>query len=210
MVGGGHGERDESLGPSRGPQGREDMKRHRIIAPTTVLPATLLALALMPVSAQAGSLLSGYGGPGAGNQAILGSTLLNGPRGGGGGSSAGGSNSKLSGLSSTGTIDTGARAGRSGGEEPVRPSAADRRPTRGGHGEQAKGGASRSAGGETPSRAFSAYPASERAETRATSSAALGLSGADLLYVLLAFGVLVLTGVLTRRLTRVTVAGTDS
>ena len=36
--------------------------------------------ALCPAAALAGSLLSGYGGPGQGNQAILGSALLGGPR----------------------------------------------------------------------------------------------------------------------------------
>jgi hypothetical protein len=48
-----------------------------------------------------------------------------------------------------------------------------------------------------------AYPASERSEAArlaSDDSETLGLSVQDLLYILLAFGVLVSTGVLTRRL----------
>ena len=52
------------------------MTSHR----TTLLKLVLLAIisAVMPSSASAASpLLGGYGGPGQGNQAILGSALLN-------------------------------------------------------------------------------------------------------------------------------------
>src|SRR5438876_10100556 len=53
------------------------------------LAAALALLALAPAAANAGPLLSGYGGPGQGNQAILGSTLLGGPGGGSSGAGAG-------------------------------------------------------------------------------------------------------------------------
>ena len=60
------------------------MRSRRMITPTIALVALSAA---MPVAASASSLLSGYGGPGQGNQAILGSALL------GGGSSGGSSGS---------------------------------------------------------------------------------------------------------------------
>src|ERR1019366_9479043 len=70
------------------PQQGRMMTRHRATTTATlVLALTLTA----PAVAGANSLLSGYGGPGEGNQAILGSALLGGPGSGGGGSSSGGS-----------------------------------------------------------------------------------------------------------------------
>ena len=54
----------------------------------TIVTAVLVsALAGSPGTALASSLLSGYGGPGEGSEAILGSTLVNGPPGGAGGGS---------------------------------------------------------------------------------------------------------------------------
>jgi hypothetical protein len=53
----------------------------------TITALALLTLAFATLSiatAGANSLLSGYGGPGEGNQAILGSALINGPSGKGG------------------------------------------------------------------------------------------------------------------------------
>jgi hypothetical protein len=58
------------------------MTRHRMIVSILVLVPVLLTATRS--SALASPLLSGYGGPGQGSQAILGSALLNGPRGGGG------------------------------------------------------------------------------------------------------------------------------
>ena len=59
------------------------MNRNIRIASALALAGFLAALA--PLAAYAGSpLLSGYGGPGAGEQAIVGSTLIGGPRGGAG------------------------------------------------------------------------------------------------------------------------------
>ena len=89
---------------------------------TIALLAALVAVA--PAAASANSLLSGYGGPGAGNQAILGSALI------GGGGSAGGGGSSGSSGSSTGSSGSsagsagcsscrrgGSRVGRSSGRE---------------------------------------------------------------------------------------------
>ncbi len=63
------------------------MRRNRIILGTLALLALLAVPA--PAALAGGPLLSGYGGPGAGAQAIIGGTLLNGPKGGSGGGSGG-------------------------------------------------------------------------------------------------------------------------
>jgi hypothetical protein len=190
------------------------MKRHRKIVPTTLLPVVLGALALIPAPAVAGSLLNGYGGPGEGNQAILGSALLNGPRGGGGGGggSTGDSSSSLAESPPVEATRTGPRAG-GGSTEPVHSTASGRGSTTGGHGGEAKVGGSGSAGKQASGGAASAYAAVERgvaARLASDGSGTLGLSSGDFLYILLAFGVLIVTGVLTRRLTRVATASTDS
>ncbi len=57
---------------------------------SSVLLSAGVMLVLAPATALAGSpLLSGYGGPGAGEQAVIGSTLIGGSRGGGAGGSSG-------------------------------------------------------------------------------------------------------------------------
>src|SRR4051812_5612016 len=69
-----------------------------------MLIAALLAagaLACAPAGADAGSLLSGYGGPGQGSQALLGSALI----GGGGGSSSGGSGGGSGGPSGSASLE---------------------------------------------------------------------------------------------------------
>ena len=164
------------------------MKTHSTITSILVLLATLSAAA--PAAAPASTLLSGYGGPGQGNQAILGSVLLNGS---GGGGSAG-----------TGASPT--TLGRENGT-PNRATAPGQT-TAGGPSKQATGAAPRGTdparagrGGEVSGVASSAYPASEQ-RGAAQPSGTLGLSGADLLYILLALATLAFAGVLTRRLTR--------
>src|SRR5262249_33452093 len=99
------------------------MTRHRTIATAVTLLAFLAAGT--PVPASASSVLSGYGGPGQGNQAILGSALLSGPGGGGGssgrggsggaGGSGGGGSSSQGGSSSEGGSSGALPSGRSGG-----------------------------------------------------------------------------------------------
>lgn len=77
------------------------MNRKPRIASALALAGFLSVLA--PVTASAGTpLLSGYGGPGAGEQAIVGSTLLGGVRGGGSGGSASSGGSGNSGLATSG------------------------------------------------------------------------------------------------------------
>jgi hypothetical protein len=159
------------------------MKPNRKITPTIAL---LLALsAALPASAPASSLLSGYGGPGQGNQAILGSGLVNGPSGGGGGPAAGASEAAgTSGAATNSVSRGGAGSGRHG------------------HGSSA---GSRSAGAQAGpnSAAFQAYTTAVSSH-RSADSGVLGLSSADLLFVLLALAALLSAGLLTRGLARST------
>jgi hypothetical protein len=147
----------------------------------TLASLMVMAAATMPSSASASPLLGGYGGPGEGDQTILSSALLNEPRGGGSG-----------GPSSRGG---GTRVASRRSEAPVGP----------GDGKQAVGGT-----GQAFSKPSGPDSISERgaaAPSAVADSGMLGLSGADLLYVLLVLGALALTAVLTRRLTRIAVTG---
>jgi hypothetical protein len=157
-------------------------RRTRILIPTTL---AVVVLCPIPAVAAASSLLSGYGGPGQGNQAILGSALLNGPsnRGGGGSAGAGGS--------------SGAQSGTSGGVQEARSNGAVSRASRP-SGRSAKGKA-----GHPQAAVSRAYPNGPLSMTRESGgSATLGLSGKDVIYIILALGALVLTAALTRQLTR--------
>jgi hypothetical protein len=155
---------------------------------TTVTLVALGSAAAAPVSAQANSLLSGYGGPGQGNQAILGAALLNGPPSGGSGGGGGGGQPAAAAQAGTGAPAAGGGAGgptrRSGGR-PAAASGAERR----------AGGAAAALSARTPVLPTAAEEAAVRAP-------ALGVSGADLLYILGGLGVLVLTATLTRGLVR--------
>ncbi len=87
-----HGKSDRgSLGPQRNPR-LGTMKRQRTIVSHS--PCSRVRPRSLPAAALAGApLLSGYGGPGAGAQAILGATLLNGPGSGSSGSGSSGGSS---------------------------------------------------------------------------------------------------------------------
>jgi hypothetical protein len=157
------------------------MTSHRTIS--LILSLLAFPMAVAPSSAFANSLLGGYGGPGQGNQAILGSALLNGPRGGGG--PRGGS---------TATLNLAGQAGSLGSV-----------PTRAGSAGASRGATSVRALGHGATKASSgAYSAVERDGATQPDSGTLGFSGEDLGYVLLALGALVVTGVITRRLARMT------
>jgi hypothetical protein len=198
-------------GPRRGSdQGKEpqagSMRSHRRIVSTAALAVALSAA--VPANAPGSSLLSGYGGPGAGNQAIIGATLLNGS---GGGGSGGGSSShslesshysKSSGVAgspSNGITGSGAKTGTEG-------STARRHAGQVTH---VAGGARASGAGKTSAGAAPAYPASSvmRARGGAVGPETLGLSSDDLLLILLALAGLAFTGVLTRRLARAPAVG---
>lgn len=163
--------------------GKQRMTSHRTISLTLTLLAVLMIV--VPSSAVANSLLSGYGGPGEGNQAILGSALL-------GGTGRGSGSSGSTGSSPSDATRVGVQAGRSNAV-----------PT-GSNGRGGGASGSRSRSGDASGDAASAYPVVSRGNTAQPASETLGLSGEDLAYVLLALGALVVTGVITRRLARIT------
>lgn len=163
------------------------MNSHRGLITTAA--AILVGLSAVP-SAGASSLLSGYGGPGQGSQAILGSALVNTPGGGSGGSSSGGGAG--GGTGGGGSIAApGSASGTSGGGTP--------------HTSAAAPSGSRAAGAPTSGRssvgggAAHRLPAVSFAHEPAADTAPLGISGADLVYILLVLGGLMLTAVMTRR-----------
>lgn len=160
------------------------MRRHRVI--TT---AAFLALAV-PTTAQASSLLSGYGGPGQGNQAILGATVIGGPAGGGSSGSSRGSSASSGGglaLSSTpGSTPSTRTKAKSHAKAHTRAGASEQQ-------------AHASAGAPNAYRASSTLYTTE---TAAVSTPTLGISSADLVYILLAFAALAVTAVITSRLVR--------
>lgn len=179
------------------PQGQGSMTRHRTII---LIAGCLVAFGTAPSDAAwASSLLSGYGGPGQGNQAILGSALLKGP-GGGSGSSGGGSGESGSLASSAGSSAASSEATAASGGSSTKAAtghkAAGSHANGAHHGSQAHRSASASAG---PPSLAAVYAAAERNHS-APSTPALGLSGTDLLLIVLVLGMLALIGVLSRRL----------
>jgi hypothetical protein len=158
-------------------QGSMTIKRRTIPRGIIALAATAVIAAAIPSFANAGPLLSGYGGPGQGNQVILGSTLLGGP--GGGSSAATGSGSESG--------EAAAQATRAAGASLA--SGARRGPA--GTSRHASLAGATSAAGLAPR----SYPA---VETTSGASDTFGLSGADILYIVLAAVALAFTGVLTR------------
>ncbi len=224
--------------PSPTVQGR--MSRYRTTALAVVLSGLLFSFA--PAVALGNSLLSGYGGPGEGSQAIIGSTLVKGGSGGGGGGSAGsgGSNGSSGGGASSGNSGSGASAG-SGvqgvaggtGQSGVTQSSGRAQSGARGAGSSGEGGGGRggsAAGGGAGTAAGSGQQAGSSAgasgasagsgsglsgagrvaPVSAVESQAVGLSQADLLYILLALAALVATGLLTRRLTHAPGTGRES
>jgi hypothetical protein len=176
----------------RGDNVRQGSVRTRFrTIPVVVLFAAAMAA---PAVAQADPLLSGYGGPGQGNQAILGSALLNGPSGGssgGGGPAASGpANISAPSASESGTGNQATGLATTG---------------RGGVGKRLARGVRRVAGRRgvvgQPSRTLNAYTV-PRAGTVAQPSATLGLSGVDFLYIVLALSALAFTAMLTVWATR--------
>jgi hypothetical protein len=163
------------------------MKSQRgLITGATFAAAAALAGSLA-VQAQASTLLSGYGGPGQGNQAIIGATLINPPSGGGGGAGGGGGSAAgaetlaAAAAAAAASSHTTATAGAGG---PGRTVSGAHRP----HGATVRG---------TP-----AYTpaAGSRAPEPAVGSSALGLSAVDFVYIVLVLGGLLAAGALTRRL----------
>jgi hypothetical protein len=158
---------------------------------TSILTVLLVgAPAVLPAVATAGSLLSGYGGPGQGNQAILGSALLNGPSSGGGGGGSTGAGGSAGAETLSGTSNPVASSRPQG--TPARHHSTSSRPSSG-----------TGSLGVTSPGGSGAYPLSTGlARAVSGDSRTLGLSGADLLYILLALAALALTGLATRQLMR--------
>jgi hypothetical protein len=151
------------------------------------------------------SLLSGYGGPGQGSQALLGSAMLNGGGGGGGGGGEGGSAGAATSPASSTPLTVAAS------------SAGAARTSSGGHRARSRGrtgpaptrSRARPSGAQptAQTRISDVYAAAERGRS-APSTGLLGLSATDLLLIVLVLCILGFTGVLTRRLTRASPAGT--
>lgn len=124
---------------------------------SSVLALMVAMLVLAPPTAFAGSpLLSGYGGPGAGEQAVIGSTLIGGSRGGGAGGSSGSGGSGGQGgatLSNSSGVSTSGGGGTSStGSGPARGSKVGAANAGSGSGARrgtSKGGATSSKGGTT-------------------------------------------------------------
>jgi hypothetical protein len=188
------------------------MKHHRTILGTVPLLVGIYALIGPSGALASGPLLSGYGGPGAGSQAIIGAALLNGPSGGSGSSSSGGGSVGSSGSGSAGSSGgaSGAATTAGGGSTHAGATTNGGGSARGantgssGRGNHpAGGGSGQAAGGGTGSAGV------QRTSVRAGTSIAASIdggaswfSGADLLSLLLAAGALVLTAVATVRLAR--------
>ncbi len=155
--------------------------------------ASILGLAmllLVPASSWASSpMLSGYGGPGAGNQVILGSMLLNTPGGGGSSSQggAGGSGSALSAVQPE-TVSSGSRS--ASGTRRILARRVHSATSPGAVGDRAG-----TAQGSHDQTLSSQLGGSGGGDT-------LGLTGQDLLVVCLTLVALTCTAALTRRLAR--------
>jgi hypothetical protein len=179
---------------------------------TRVIPILLSAalLSWLPAAASpANPLLSGYGGPGAGEQAIIGAALLNGA---GHRSLAGGSVTPAVPGAATGRSgaaglpQTGARSAH----ERALLRASANRSRSGAHGKDGErsgasaGGEATAAGGASRGGAATAetyvYPSALRSSSGGWE--ALGLSGSDLLLIGLVLAGLLTLGVLTVRIVR--------
>jgi hypothetical protein len=201
------------------------MKRHRSSFMLLTLSLTV-ALCALPGSALAGPLLSGYGGPGGGTQALLGSTLVNGsgPSGGSSGGSGsarggsasgagapaqggfGGSTASGGGAGSLGGSTSspgGARGNGSSASGPGGAGAAAKSSGNGGSAKRADGASGTSAGG---SAAYTSTegprPVAGTAAARDAQAAPLDFTGTDALLLVFVLGVLTITMLLTRGLAR--------
>ncbi|HEX4484106.1 MAG TPA: hypothetical protein VH081_09990 [Solirubrobacteraceae bacterium] len=170
--------------------------------------------AAVPQVALAGSLLSGYGGPGEGSQALIGATLVNGSRGGGGGSGGGGSaGGGRPNLAEPATPPASTRADGTGESKASSSSRGGssrqtkRSSSQGANGSNAAGSGASAASAQATDRAgFASYPRSEHIVDQ-PSSFALGISGADFAYALIALLCLLLTAFATSRLARRSATG---
>ena len=173
--------------------------RRRVAIVTALLA---FAVAGSPGAALASSLLSGYGGPGEGSEAIIGSTLVNGPSGGAGGGSAGAGGSPVSGTAGSGRGPSASPNGELAGRSASASAGARgiggraRRATGAGNGTAATGAGS-------SGTAFAA----QAADRGNVESEHLGLTAQDLIYVLLVLAALAAVWALTAHLARTSADG---
>jgi hypothetical protein len=170
------------------------LKSHRGLIYRAVLTGAVV-LVCAPACAQAGSLLSGYGGPGQGSQALLGSTVVGGSGGGGGSSSSGGGRTSSGAGSGSPTGSLAAAPATSGRSTGAQGSRAARR----------RGRVAALAVAAAP--AANARPAALHFHETGAGSSTLGLSGIDLAYILAVLCGLVVVALLTRGLARSTRTG---
>jgi hypothetical protein len=176
------------------------MRSRRTITLTTACLLTLSLSAALPAAAPAGSLLSGYGGPGQGSQEIIGASLVNGGNRGGGPSGGGSSGGSAGAVGSPTAATTGIATGTSPAAARSLRSRPGKRAARAARRAQRSNGQVGSVAGSTKT-----YPAlSPAAAVQAVpgGSSALGLSSRSLLYIALALVALILTAVFTRLLVR--------
>ena len=162
-----------------------------------VMIASVVVLAL-PAFARANPLLSGYGAPGQGSQALLGSTLA-GPRGGGSGGSGGSSGAPAPPIEqapSAAAAATGESKAGQGGSERHAPAGTSRSAS------SQSGASGADTGGSAPAPGAAVPPNVALARKSSVHTDAAGLSGGDLALIALAIGVIFATGLLTARIAR--------
>lgn len=189
---------------------RTRQARVRAMGIACLMVAASLGIGSTSALAAESPLLSGYGGPGAGEQHVIGSTLI------GGGGSGGGDSSTGSGDASpaAGEEPESDSAGASAGGSASRPAAGTARGHAGSGGKsKAALGAAAKRGGKPKGGAGASSQGSSSATSRgasrtgaavsaAGSSVTLGLSGSQLLLVVLAAFALALVAIATWRLAR--------
>jgi hypothetical protein len=177
---------------------------------SSVLPLAGAILVLTPATAFAGSpLLSGYGGPGAGEQAVIGSTLIGGSRGGGAGGSSG------SGGSGGASLSDSAGASTSGGGSTSSTGSVSARSSKVGAANTGSGSRGSTSKGEVTSRtprsgratgvgsgSVSAYVYPTSQGSIPSASPLSGTSSAGVLLLIGIFATLALVAVLTLRFSR--------
>jgi hypothetical protein len=190
------------------------MNRNARIASLLGLAGCLCVSLAQPALA-AGPLLSGYGGPGAGEQAILGATLLGGHRGRSGSGRSTGSQASGGAVqgSSSATVVGGSKRSRNSGTGGTVPGGTSPPGSDGAHGSSGTRGSSGAHGSAGRSATHGSgvtangsvvhayvYPTSLRLAS--ANSSALAISGGEALVTILAIATLALVGVLTVRLSR--------
>lgn len=166
------------------------MRSHRKTTPIAAVLALALT-ALSPSVADANPLLSGYGGPGQGDQAIIGAALVNGPGQGGSGGGGGGGEAPAGSVSLEASPSTAPAAGSTSSHATAHRHAG---------GSQSRHGSAVTSQRSAPVPSSASKSALPTVADEPSADVTLGLSGSDLLYTLLAFGGLVLTAFVTRQL----------